>query len=483
MDTPLEIRLSAPKQTYLAGEGIVLGVEQKVFSELEMEDIDLNRDRTHIYLEELSAEPPRLTVLTGSDYLKLHHQSPFLLPGQPFDAPAGSEWTNPLRLLRFTYPLAAGAYRVSLTYQYGGEEDQVVQTNPVEFEIVAAQLATVRDRWFAGGQPRYHFGSLWTTIDGHWLYQLANNMDLRALTDSVDLNMPPVDFIEPPRLAHLEDISETQFDRWAVWTEAGRLAWVKLAYVGRTSEVVAVAHGLADDPPPLLAEPPMQASSGGFSAVLVGSDPAGQVTASLIGFDGTGNIDQRPVHIVRKPPAFAVMAWLAGADFAAAVLFTAAESGVHIVRTPLGDPERYAILELPGAITALVANQFNGVGQVLAATVRDDALRVVAWDAAATGGKGAVRSYYDLRVLPPAADQVMDAVALDGGRDLALLLPGEGNWIVLAESRVFRVPKVAGAEGGPRLAAGPKGLFLVEHVPALGFVHTRVGEAPPPVGI
>jgi hypothetical protein len=168
---------------------------------------------------------------------------------------------------------------------------------------------------------------------------------------------------------------------------------------------------------------------------------------------------------------------------AEAVLYTANAGGGQVLRTPLAGSGGHETLEVPGQLTALVVDQWNGTGSVLAVAVKDEVLRIVAWDFSSPAGKGDIRSTYDIKRFPPAADRVIDVVALARGRDLALLMPGENCWMVLSEGRVFRVRGAPGAAGSPRLVAGPQSLFLVEHVPERGFVCSRVGEPPPPAGI
>jgi hypothetical protein len=477
-DEPLEIRLAAPRPKTAAGEGIILLVEQRVFRELEMQDVELNRGRSRLYLTRLDDEALPTTELTGDDYARLHHVGTFEAIGSPFTAPAGSEWSNELHLLRYTYPLPAGRYRVALTYHWGSEEDEIVRTNPVDIDVAPTNLATVCDRWFGGGDPRDELGSLWTTPGGRWYYQIANRMDPRALRVSVDLNMPPVSYAWPPRLAHVNDIAGVQFDRWALWTEPGRLGWLKLAYIGRTGEPVRVEHGLAADPSPIIAEPPLQPRAGGFRAMLAGLDNTGNAAASLIALDGLGNLDHRPISLPGAQPAYAAVAWPASDDLSSAILYTADEAAAQVVRTDLATGH-HEMLELPGQVMALVVDQWNGTGRVLAVAMREETLRVVAWEFG-VGGKADTVSMYNL---PQGADSLIDAVALASSRDLALLLPGEDYWIVLTEGRVFWVRGAQGAVGPPRLVAAPSGLFLVDHLPDRGFVCKRIGEEPPPLRI
>jgi len=47
-EAPLTLRLAARKPRIVVGEGIVLDVAHEVRAELEMETVDLNRDRTEV---------------------------------------------------------------------------------------------------------------------------------------------------------------------------------------------------------------------------------------------------------------------------------------------------------------------------------------------------------------------------------------------------------------------------------------------------
>jgi hypothetical protein len=482
MTAPLEISLLTSRSAFAVGEGIVLELEQRVLADLEIEDIELNRDRSRVFVEPRDSGKEMLEF-TGGDYVRLHHRSPFIPLGTPFLAPAGSQWSNPLRLLLYSHPLRAGPYLVWLSYRYGSEANETVRTNAVEVEVVPAGLRNVSDRWFGAGERRDQLGSVWVTEDGRWYYQLANKVDPAALTNSVDLNMGDANLIASPVLAHLNDISEMQFDRWMLWAQEDRLGWTKLAYAGRTGEPMSAPHGLSPRAKAFLADPPLQARAGGFRAVVIGADDSGNAAASLMVLDESGTLEQQPLKLPGTLPAYGCVAWPATDDFAHAVLYTANAGDDHVVRTSFENPNIHQKLELQGRLIALVTDQWNGSGTLLAAVAHEEVLRILWWDFAGEAAEGTPGPAYDVKLLAAPPEEFVGLAALNGTRDLALLLRDKNDWSVLAEGHEYWIANVPGADGVPRLVSAPGGLFVVFHLREIGFVFRRVGEAPPPSGI
>src|SRR5881398_2998470 len=118
MPDPLEIRLSAPKERFTVGEGVVLELAIRVAVELDMETVELNRSRTHIFVSPLASNQPAME-LTGQDHIARFAVHPLSEVGISFHAPAGSEWTVQLELLKYTSALSAGRYQIALLYRYG----------------------------------------------------------------------------------------------------------------------------------------------------------------------------------------------------------------------------------------------------------------------------------------------------------------------------------------------------------------------------
>src|SRR5579871_4947744 len=107
MAAPIELRLSSRKPRTIAGEGITLDIAHQVLADLDMETVELNRNRTSIRIVSLSGDSPVLT-LTGANHIALHRVHPFSQIGRAFHAPAGSAWISELALLNYTQPLPAG---------------------------------------------------------------------------------------------------------------------------------------------------------------------------------------------------------------------------------------------------------------------------------------------------------------------------------------------------------------------------------------
>src|ERR1041385_5218505 len=98
MSDPLQVRLSAPKQRFTVGEGVVLDLAIRVDVDLEMETVELNRSRTRIVVSPIASNQPAIE-LTGQDHITRFSVHPLAQVGIQFQAPAGSEWTVQLELL------------------------------------------------------------------------------------------------------------------------------------------------------------------------------------------------------------------------------------------------------------------------------------------------------------------------------------------------------------------------------------------------
>jgi hypothetical protein len=461
MAAPLELTLTAKKARVLVGEGIVLQVGHKVHADLELETVELNRNRT-----ELTVTGPAGTItLTGADHIALHQLHPLKEVGRRFRAPAGSAWTSELELFRYTRPLAAGRYRFSLTYRYGEES---AATNETEVEIAPARLLANRFRWFGESAARGQLASVWTTLDGEttrWFFQTVSAKDPGVVVRAADLEMGNVSRELKPSIAHLNDIASFHFERYVMWVDGERLGWIQAADTGRISEPAFIEHELGEGA--VLADPPLQKVAGGFAAVV-----AGRGSYALIDVDDKGSASKRIV-----PGEAAAVAWTESEE--AETFALSADRGA-LLRANLGGE-----VALPGEAAALAIDQWMGRGKAFAVARDESVFEVIGWDLADPALEPERLSSYDAEALPRGfiTGELLDTAPLAEAQDLAMLFPGERAWAVLSQRKQYRAPRSADADGPAYLVAARGGLFVVEHFPESGFIAVRLGEAPPPDAI
>ena len=132
---PLALRLEPMAAIVQAGNDVVLRLHVDVRRRLDMEMVELNLHRTRIRVESLdSTLPPR--EFTGQDYVQRERAAgrwggPRMV-GREFVAEAGDRWDTELNLSAYAGRLAAGRYRIGLTYRWGDAKPQVVAANSVE---------------------------------------------------------------------------------------------------------------------------------------------------------------------------------------------------------------------------------------------------------------------------------------------------------------------------------------------------------------
>jgi len=478
MPPPLQLRLTARKPRILAGEGIVLGIVHRVFSDLEMETVELNRSRTSLRITPVG-ERGQILTLCGADHAALHGIHPLTEIGRRFRAPAGSAWTSDLQLLNYACPLAAGRYRIELSYRYGDSAQDTCASNPVDVEVVPAMLLTSDFRWFGGSAARDQLATLWTARDGsrvHWIFQTARGMDPGAILSAVDLEVPdPLG--ATPELAHLNDIASFHYERYVVWVDGSRVGWLKASDEQRLSESASTSHGL--DGQPVCADPPLQRRGGGFFAVLVGR-AKGAPSFSVVEADQDGNVQTRLVSVGDSPQGSAVVAWSEQEETATGSVFFIGSEPRSIVQVDLsGGPPRS--MAARGEVLRLALDQWLGRANILALIRREGRMEVLRWNLARPREDGQVVSRYDLEGLGPdvPGGDPSDATPLCDSLDLALLFPGRNIWAVLSRGEKYLVAATEGSNVA-RLVASPGGLFLVEFVPDSGFLATRIGEPRPP---
>src|SRR4051794_32069897 len=129
MMAPLTLSITARKPAYLAGEGILLDIEHAVAVALDMETVELNRNRTSVVITKVDS-PDRVEILTGVDHAALHRIPMLQAIGSSFHAPAGSAFSSYLELAAYGRALPAGRYRIALHYRYGETAEETVETNP-----------------------------------------------------------------------------------------------------------------------------------------------------------------------------------------------------------------------------------------------------------------------------------------------------------------------------------------------------------------
>jgi hypothetical protein len=457
----LTIRAEAAKPRTVAGESIVIHLRQKVSAALEMEPVELNRDRTRVRIVPAGGGAPK--EFSGEDYVRLHGErgaEPADL-GQSFHAAAGEAWSSDLDLLQYSRPLAAGRYRVEISYRYGTAADAVARANPVEVEVAAAKLLTAAYRWFGAPSRRTGLGSIWTVQDGNrvrWFLQTATARDPGAVLSATEFAVTAAAPPSPPRLAHLNDIAAAHYDRFAVWLAAGRLCWQPVHAGGLGTNPVCVDHGLAADHA-RLADPPLERRAGGLGVVLTGRNAAGQSVAAVLDIAADGKVRQRVVALGSAPES-AVVAWSNGPEETAAALYSVSAKGM--VRTDLANGREQVLLA--GAGEAVAIDQWIGAGAAYGVVDEAGARRIVTVDLE-TGNTSKATSV-------PGANLVQAVAVTSNPRALAMLYHDRGKWLIVT-GQISVAPAMAGDESGvPQLVASPGGLFLIGHAAGRGFLAT-----------
>jgi hypothetical protein len=477
---PLSLQASARKARTLAGEGVTIEVRQSLSTDLDMESLELNRDRTSIRITPLGA-PGKARVLSGKDYIALHHPEPLTGIGRAFHGKAGTVWTSELNLLEYTYPLAAGRYTITVSYRYGDDATAVVHANEVGIEVVPTDLRTARFRWFGGAAARQEVGGLWAAEDAgrvRWFNQVSDGADPAAVVSTVELGWSiPVE--TAPRLAHLNDIADNHFERVAVWTEAGRLCWQKLADSGPIGSFACADTGLKPGQAVRLADPPLQLRGGGLAAIVTGEDVAGQPAASLVRVGAEGNPEHRVLPTGLAFAAEASVVWAESEDPARGTLYGfghaegQAAAANQFLRMDLESGKREVLLQTASEITWVEADQWLGQASVYAVVRLGDAVEVRGWSP---------RPATPVSIPFPTTWKLHDATTLANGQGLALSATTPGGWAVVTQREHW-----TGISPAPYVIASPAGLFLLQHDPNRGFYvllrseggQTSNGAAPP----
>lgn len=482
---PLELRLVPRKQRLLFGEGVVLDLEQATSAPLQLESVELNRDRTELVLTRLDGPAPKEERLDGRHHAKLYLIPPADEIGRSFEAPAGARWKAELELLLYRRPLAPGAWRLGLRYRLAAAKDaEVVEAAPVEWKVDPATTLGVTGRWFHTASRRGERAQARVVRDGEelrWHYQVAAGHDAGVLSWSLDVGPAP-DADARPVVAHLNKISQMRVERWLVWARPDALGALAINRRGRRGDPKLVPHGLQATPPPVLLDPPLHGGDGRLVALLAGTGPKGPAL-SLVEVDPQGAATHRLLDPL-GPVDRAVVVWTGEAP-AEGLLFRCApgdDGGTRLLRHPLKNGRIDLSVELGWTgetVVALLADQWTGQGGVCLVTSAPGkepgqvALRTIAWD---VGGDEPCAER--VRVVQGPLD-VVDVQPVEGGRDAVLLGRCAAGWLLVGPQGTAAVPLLP--EGEPRppaLVVGEERVQLVRWTPSELVTTSPTWEAP-----
>jgi hypothetical protein len=482
MIMPLDLRLSSPPR-FLVGEGVVLSISHRVQRALEMETVELNRNRTRVVLSWQEPDGPRQQVLTGLEHASWHRLSQLTEIGRRFSAVSGDVWTSELELLNYRGALAAGRYQLGLEYRYGDAPDDVVHSNTVEFEVVPRELRAVRFRWFGESNPRGELAAVRVMVEGEassWFFQTASPEQPEILRTSANLCASDWPMIEAPRLCHLNDIHGFHFERQALWLDPDGVSAVAVHVGGRQAEPRRFSHGLLLDPPPLLVDPPLQLRAERVAAVLMGADANGAPVAALLreSHDGTQSVSLAalPPNVARHAGAV----WSATEDPAEASLFFAASvpGGMMFYRLALPSGVLHEVLPLAGVLQGLVVEQWLGNGAVFALCADRERGRRTLYRCELGESTGVAELDWGPLGGELTDEAPLQLVAFADRSDVAALFLHPDEWVVATSAGIWRTPRLRGG-GPPSLVATPKGeLFVLEWERAFGFKTQRVALGP-----
>jgi hypothetical protein len=481
MAAPLLLQLSSPSR-FFVGEGVVISIAHRVQRALEMETVELNRNRTRVLLSSQGPDGPRQQILTGLDHASWHSLSQLDAIGRGFSAVSGDAWTSELELLKYRGALAAGRYQLSLEYRYGEAPEDVVHSNTVEFEVVSQELLAARFRWFGESDPRGELSAVRVMGEGEassWFFQTASPKHPEILRTSANLRALDWPMIEAPRLCHLNDIHGYHFERQVLWLDPDGVSAVAVHVGGRQAEPRRLSHGLRLDPPPVLVEPPLQLRAERVAAVLVGADANGAPVAALL-CEGEGT---ESVSLAALPPNVARhmgAVWSATEDPVEAALFFGASvsGGMMLYRLALPSTVLHEVLPLSGALQGLVVEQWLGNGAVFALCADRERGRRTLYRCELGESTGVAELDWGALGGELTDEAPLSLVAFADLSDVAALFLHPDEWVVATSAGLWRTPRLRG-KGPPSLIATPKGeLFVLEWDRALGFTTRRVALVP-----
>src|SRR5258708_37504163 len=207
MAEPISISLVCNRPTFVAGQEPPIVLQIQANANIQLESVELNRNRTTIRIAPAVGEP---FTLTGQDYVAQQQQHPLKEVAAAFTAVAGDNWSTSLSLLLYRPPLPAGDYTLSLAYQYGATAAETVVTNSVSFSVRSAEFLSASYRWMGGSNAWDKLESIWR-VPGKWFYQVANTKNPAAIWSVVELDIPAASAPYSPVLPMINDLPRNPF--------------------------------------------------------------------------------------------------------------------------------------------------------------------------------------------------------------------------------------------------------------------------------
>lgn len=460
---PISLQASARKARTIVGESITIELRQSLSSDLDMESVELNRDRTSIEITRQGA-PGKVRVLSGKDYVALHHPEPLTQIGTSFHGKAGTTWTSELNVFEYTYPLAAGRYGITVSYRFGNDPSSVVRANQVAIEVAPAELVTARFRWFGGAAARQELDGLWAAKDAgrtRWFYQVSEAADPAAVVSAIELGWSIPSGIVP-RLALLNDIAQSHFTRIAVWTKDGQLCRQKVSDSGALGSASCADTGLKPGPTLRLADPPLQLRDDGLAAVVTGDGGADHQAASLVRVSAEGKAEHRLVPIGLAFASEGTVVWSESEEAVQGTVYGLARQGSgqaavanQLWRVDLGSGKRETILQTANEIAWVGADQWLRTARVYAVVRLGEGAEVRCWSPTPAA---------PFAISFPITWKLNSAMPLVDGEGLALVAATPNGWAV-----VTRRERWSGVQASPQVIAAAGGLFILQHAPNRGF--------------
>jgi len=468
---PLELTLHAPKAQFVVGEGVVLQIEQVAHAALELESIDLNRDRTTVHVWASRGGILSKASFRGEDHCALHRISTFQELGERFSVQPGQAWTSELELLRFDRPLVEGHYRVEIEYRYGTSAGDVVRSNAVEFDVIRGEVGRCAWRWYGADSPKDELAVFWKNdgaIGKGWHFHRSVAHDPTILRTSALIGAQPAGDLRPT-LAHLNDITHFHYTRWAIWIDGDSLVGMQFHPGGPMGAPVIAHHGLRDA---TIVDPPLHRRDDVVTSLILGIDANTGVVATLLNLGSpSANAVARWSFPASSIPAEAVILWANAEDPTQGTLVWV--DGDRLRKLDTGSGGEAVLLQCDVPLSLLRLDQWLGVtGQLIVVADRGDALEVYLWAVGSLEAPPTRWSVARTRSSEQPAWRGPYDVVPAGERGFMMLFDDDTDWIVVGPSSVARLAKTQVEQSGvPKLVVSRRGeAFLVEFRPTAGFV-------------
>lgn len=478
MIAPLFLELRALEPRVPVGAGIVLEISHRVSKELEMETVELNRDRTRIRVESLG-DDGRAFELSGTDHIRERRLHPLAGVGRLFVAPPGAEWTSQLNLLDYASPFAAGSYRFSLVYRYGDAEGDTVATNEVSIEVYPAPAADPSWRWFTSASPGDEFCMVSSVEDGdrtRWLLQNASTRTLALPEYAIAIEVPDSSAHGVPLIAQLNDPSGLHAGVRLVAAEDGDLCLYRADLTGLVGPALRVSTELRRDEPMLLANPPLHRKDESVCGVAIGTPDEGKSggkstgkrAASVVLFTGAGARTLPVLTLPRPAGDIAVATWSGDDSLSGSWLWYVSDDGTEIVRVELeGGAE--AITRVDGRVLAMNEQQSMGEGRVQALVHTRLVLRVLEWNLTSPQAEPVEVALHDLLepgIEPPFLPGTRVAPYYESA---AILARTAGGSYLLLPGSTSQLPEDQHGARIAGLVSSPRSLHLLRHSATHGW--------------